>query len=358
MQKSLYNRLFPVPNFLSMPAFGIDISDETLRYVQLVETKNGVGLGKYGHKEIPSGIIDAGRIIDPAGLRSILASLLKEEGVRYARVSLPEEQAYIIKLSLPKEGLSSVREGVELTLEEYIPIPAQEAVFDYEIIGETKDSLDLQVAAMQANVANSYLSVFAEASLFVKSLEIEAQAISRAVIPKGEREPYMIVDFGEHRTGIFIVANEVVSFTSTLDFGGEVLSQMIQKSFDVSKEEAEKMKKHYGLQRNLGNKEIFPVLLNGISILRDEIVKHMLYWQTHTDEQGKKNSPIKKIFLCGGNANIVGLPDYFSVSMKTKVEIADVWTNIKDFSTEGVPDINSQEALSYVTALGLALGDF
>ena len=73
-------------------------------------------------------------------------------------------------------------------------------------------------------------------------------------------------------------------FTSTIYMGGVVLTNMIQKSFNVSLEEADKMKKEYGLQRNVANKEIFSVLLNSVSILRDEIQKHFLYCQNQKDE--------------------------------------------------------------------------
>jgi len=86
-------------------------------------------------------------------------------------------------------------------------------------------------------------------------------------------------------------------------------------------------------------------------------VKHFLYWHTHKDEEGKNNPPIKKIILCGGDSNLIGLSDYFSVSMKSRVEMANVWINI--VNTENyVPDINFKQALSFAAALGLALRDF
>ena len=126
---------------------------------------------------------------------------------------------------------------------------------------------------------------------------------------------------------------------------------------NISFEEAEKIKIEYGLQKNLENKEIFPILLNGASILRDEILKHFIYWHTHEDEDGVKNPVIQKILLCGGNSNLVGLSDYFRASMKTEVEIANVWTNIYDLNKD-TPMINSKEALSLATVIGLALNDF
>ena len=146
-------------------------------------------------------------------------------------------------------------------------------------------------------------------------------------------------------------------FSSTLDVGGVMLTKMIEKNFKISFEEAEKMKKKIGLERNLQNKEIFSVLLNIVSVLRDEIVKHFLYWHTHKDEEGKDHPIIKKIILCGGAANLIGLLEYLSISVKSKVETANVWTNIAN-TEKYIPEITLDHSLTFAAALGLALGDF
>ena len=351
-----FNRFFPVPKFLVMPSIGLDISDESLKYLELIKTKNGVQVGRYGKRAIPPGIIESGKIKNLKKLEEIFLALKNEIGLKSVRVSLPEEQVYLYKLRLEKLGVEHVRESIELTLEEHIPIRASEAIFDYEFINQDKQSLELQVAAIPTNVIESYLTIFKHTGINVQSFELEAQAISRAVIKNGDLETYMIIDFGEKRTGIFIVSRGVVMFTSTLDMGGAMLTDTIAKNFKISFEEAEKMKKKYGLERNTPNKELFSVLLNSVSVLRDDIVRHFLYWHTHKDEEGKNNPPIKKIILCGGDSNLTGISDYFSVSMKSSVELADVWVNIIN-TKNYIPDINFKQALSFAAALGLALRD-
>lgn len=350
-------RFFPLPKILSEPFFGIDISDESLKFVELVAGKNGLKVGRYGERSIPSGVIESGKIKDSKKMEEILSTLRKEEGVKAVRVSLPEEQVYLFALKLEKIGLKKVREGIELALEDHVPILAQDAIFDYELVSENAQNLEVQVTAIPKNIIENYLLIFEHSQIVVKSFELEAQAVSKAVIKKTDMETYMIVDFGKKRTGIFIVSKGIVVFTFTLDLGGVMLTNMIQKNFNISLEEAEKMKKDYGLERNTDNKEIFAVLLNSVSVLRDEIVKHFLYWHTHKDEEGKNNPPIKKIIFCGGDSNLIGLSDYISASMKSTVEMANVWTNISN--TENcIPEMSFKQSLAFATALGLALGDF
>lgn len=350
-------KFFPPPRYLMASSFGLDISDESLKFVELVPTKDGIKMGRYGERKIPTGIIESGKIKNPAKLKEVLYDLRKEEGIRFVRVSLPEEQVYLFPLRLEKKGLKNVREGIELALEDHVPIPAEDAIFDYDKVAEDEQSLEVEVAAIPKNVIDNYISVFRESFISIQSLELEAQAIARAVVRKGDMETYAIVDFGQTRTGIFIMSRGAVVFTSTLDIGGELLNNMIQKNFNVTKEEAEKMKRQYGLERNTENQEVFSVLLNSVSILRDEIVKHFIYWNTHKDEEGRDRPPIKKIILCGGDSNLIGLADYISVSMKTTVEMANVWTNIAE-TDKYIPEISFNKSLTFAAALGLALGDF
>ena len=66
---------------------------------------------------------------------------------------------------------------------------------------------------------------------------------------------------------------------------------------------------------------------------------------------------IEKIILCGGDANLLGLTDYLSASLKIPVERADIWTNI-DYRDGFIPEIEFNDSLRYATAVGLALGGF
>jgi type IV pilus assembly protein PilM len=357
MLKNLYNKFFPIPEFLSGHSFGLDISEESIKFTELTMTKDGIRLGRYGERAIPPGVIESGKIKDLKKMEEILISLKKEEKIKSVRVSLPEEQVYLFRIKLEKEGLEDTREGIEFSLEEHIPIPAQDVIFDYEILNEDSKDLYLQVAAIPKNIIENYLLALENSGILVSFFELEAQALVRAVIKKDDLETYMIVDFGKKRTGIAIVSSGVLMFTSTIDVGGVVLSNLIQKNLKISFEEAEKMKQQYGLSRDSKNKEIFSALLNGISVLGDEISKHFLFWNTNKEENNKDHPLIKKIILCGGDSNLIGLSDYLSASIKIKVETANVWVNISD-TEKYIPEINFEQSLSYATAIGLALGNF
>lgn len=352
-----YSRYFPTPSFLMMSSCAIDISDSSIKYGEIKATTQRLALNKYGQIKIPSGIVISGKIEKEKDLISILDNLRIKENLKFVRISLPEEQMYLFTTSIPKIDNLNLREIIALQIEEHIPLKAIDTTFDYNVVSEGDKNFLVEVSAIATATVESYLRVLKEASLVPLSFELEAQPIARSVISEDDKEPVMIVDFGNTRTGVSVAYNGRIFMTTTLDLGGANLTNMIAKNFSISFEEAEKMKKKYGLQRNTDNKEIFSVLLNGVSILRDEIDRHFIYWHTHKDEEGKENPPIEKIILCGGDSNLIGLVDYFSVSMKHKVEIANSWINILNIEKE-IPELDYKKSLSFTTALGLALADF
>lgn len=355
--KRLYNHHFPTPSYLTMNSFSIDISDRSIKYGELVATSHGLRLGKYGKEKIPVGVVVSGKIEKENELINALKKIKEKEKLHFIRVSLPEEQVYLFTLSLPKSNEEkNIREMILLQIEEHIPLKAPDAIFDYDITGEDNQNMSVEVVAISGAIMDDYLSVFEKVGLVPISFELDAQAIARAVIPRGDNSPVMVVDFGETRTGVSVSNNGRVVLATTLSIGGSDLTGMIAKNFSLSFEEAEKMKHKYGLNKVSKDQDIFPVVLNGISVLRDELNKQYSYWETHNTENNK-HEQISRIILCGGDANLAGLSDYMELSMKIKVENANVWVNILE-KENSIPDMPFDESLSYGTILGLSLGGY
>lgn len=354
--KQLYNYSFPTPSYLAMNSFAIDISDQSIKYGELLATPEGLRLGRFGKEKIPPGVVVSGKIEDQDQLVAILKQLKEKEHLDFVRVSLPEEQMYLFTLLLPKASEKELRDIILLQIEEHIPLKAVDTVFEYDIISTSDVNTLVLVSAIATSTVDGYLSSFEKAGLSPLSFELEAQAIARSVIPVDDKEPTMIVDFGDTRTGVSIVHDGKVFFTTTLDMGGVNLTNMISKNFTLPFEKAEEMKRSYGLDGISNIENIFPVILNEISVLRDELNKQYLYWKSH-DNCGISHDQINRIVLCGGDANLTGLSDYLEASMKIKVDHANAWVNISNMKN-GVPNMSFEESLGYVTVLGLALGGF
>ena len=103
-----------------------------------MEKKYFAGNNQHGpHKNLPE-------------LRKILINLKDEHNLDFVRVSLPEERAYLVKIDVPKVPESELRESIGFQLEEHVPIPADEAVFDYLAIKESKTKKEFLEVAVSA----------------------------------------------------------------------------------------------------------------------------------------------------------------------------------------------------------------
>ncbi len=351
-----FQNIFPTPSFLSMPGVGIDISDQSLKFVELKQSGTGLVLHRYGNERIPDGVVVSGKIQDRSKLESILRTLRQKNNFDFVRISMPEEQVYLFTLQVPVVG-EGLREAIELSLEEHVPISALDAIFDFDIIKKTAHDTLVDVSVISREIAESYMGVFKAAGFTPLSLELEAAAIARSVVRKGDTGTYLVMDMGERRTGVAIVSQNCVHFATTVDIGGATLTEIVAKSFSLSLEEAEQMKKDSGLLRTPQNRELFSTLLSPLSILRDEINKQYVYWHTHPDEAGNERPKIEKLILCGGDANLRGIVDYFSTSLRVPTEYANPWVNIQSLDSY-IPPLSFGESLSYTTALGLALRNF
>lgn len=356
--QSLVESLFPTPKFLRMPSVGLDISDKSIRFLGFRNERGGLRIDRYAERQLPPGIVEAGKIKDARKMKEALVALKEEYGLEFVRVSLPEEQAYLFEMRTPRVKKQDIKESVALQLEEYAPLKATEAVFDYELVRETSDSYILQVSAYPEPLAASYADIFLGSGLVPMSFEIEAQAIARAVTPKHNKGTSMIVDFGQTRSGIAIISEGIVVFASTVEIGGARITEAIAQKLSLSLVDAERLKREYGLvrERRNGKADIFPIVLSNVATLRDEINKHFVYWHTHRLGESGVRRPIEKIVLSGSGANLRGFPEYLARSMRVRVEVGDVWSNVAMPDTY-LPVITRRESLAYATAIGLALGD-
>lgn len=352
--KSL-SSIFPVPKYLTLSAVGLDISDRSIRVLGLTETRHGPEVFMYAEERIEEGALSQGKIINPELFKKALKNLKDKYDFRFVRVSLPEEQVYLFTLEMPKIDPSEIRTSIELQLEDHILISSAEAYMDYELILETDKTYIMQVAAIPTDVADQYFSVFEELDVVPISFELESQALARAVIPKNNNECYMLVDYGNSRTGISFIQDGKVVYTTTVPLGGNDQTIKIQNAKNINHEEAERLKRSSGLLVVSGDDSVYDIILPSVSALRGEVYKHFIYWNTHKEEGKIVHKPVTKILLCGGTSNLPGLTDYLCASMQMTVEIANAWVNVTDFSNY-IPPINKEESLAYATAIGLAMG--
>ena len=382
-------------------AFGLDISDLSLKIVKLKKRGNFFTLSSYGKEEIEPGIIKRGEIKDEKKLAEIIReSIKKVRGEKlktnYVVASLPEEKAFLQVIQMPRLPEEDLKSAVIYEAENYIPTPLEEVYLDYQIVPpiyDHLDHLDILIAALPKKTVDPYLSALKLAGFVPKVLEIESMAIARALIKGGATtQPILLIDLGATRTSFIIFSGQSLRFTTSIPVSSTSFTEIISKNLGVTLAEAERLKIKYGLEEkikiNIGDEKtnikkergkIFEALIPALIDLVQQIKRYLDYYQTHASHEhlppttfqknnSNKHKPqkvvgglppdgkgISKIYLCGGGANLKGLCELLSLELKIPVEMGNPWVNILIKEKKEVPELSYEESLKYTTALGLAL---
>jgi type IV pilus assembly protein PilM len=351
-------------NFLKQDAFGIDLSDFSVKMARLKKDGEEIFLDNYCRCEIPSGLIEYGEIKEVDELAELIKKIFltakgKSIKTRNCIASLPETEAFIQLLKLPKMKDGEIAEAVKWETENNIPLSINEVYFDWQVIQPVKKDLEhthVLVAAISKKQVDPYLAVFKKAGLNPLVFEVESIATARSLIRGGfSSEPVMIVDFGARRTSFIIFSGSAVQFTASSPISNFSLINDIAQFFDVSEEEARKLKIEIGLDRSREDGRVFEALKPGLEELVGKAKNYMDFYRTHGLPDHSETMNISKIILCGGGANLAGLAAFLENELTVSVELGNPWVNILKGSPGKIPELPYDQSIGYATVLGLAL---
>lgn len=348
--------LFPPPSFLTMPAAGIDVSDTSIKYLDAQYTTAGLVPRVFDSMRLPRGIVVDGVVENPQQLAEALTEVRGKNDRHFANVSLPEELAYLYTLEVPTAHRpKDILQVIEFSLNEQVPIPARDAVFNYDVVRRIGDVTEISVAVVPKAVVEGYRAAFEAAGFVVKHFELEAQSVVRSVVPLDTHGVSMVIDFGRNRTGITIARGQIPLFSTTVKVGGNALTEAIMQNYGVSEEEADRLKRTEGIA-DCRDAQLCSQLIDITKELIDEIRRHYRYWDTRRSEEGEKIAPIERIFLCGGAVGLKGLPEYVASTLHVPVRVGNIWNNMFDINAH-IPDVTRTISWQYTTAAGLLLHD-
>ena len=352
---------------LKPEAFGMDISDLSLKIIKLKRKRGSLGLSSFLKEPIPSGIIKKGKIEDQEKLVKIIKnSLRKVKGeklnTKYVVASLPEEESFLQVIKMPIMKEEELKEAVKFEAENYIPLAINTVCLDFQVIPSLHKRIDhfnVLIAALPKKIIDSYVSCFKEAGLQVMALEIESSAITRALV-KNEISPFpiMMIDLGANSTSFIIFQGSSLRFTSSIAVSAQEFTRAISRTLEVKEKEAVRLKLKYGLQKEKEEGvQVFEALIPALTDLTEQIKRHLNFYHTHASQENlpTEEKQVKKILLCGGGSNLKGLVEFLSLELKIPVELGNPWTNILKEPLKEVPELPFEKSLSYATTLGLAL---
>ncbi|PIP73056.1 MAG: hypothetical protein COW88_03240 [Candidatus Lloydbacteria bacterium CG22_combo_CG10-13_8_21_14_all_47_15] len=340
MKYSFPQTFFPPPAFLAMRAAGIAISESDITLINLFSTRRGIDVASFESWSLPDGSISDGSVAAPELVQEALRHFHVKENVGFARIAIPEAASYLVRLLVPVGTDAAIRAYLTEHLEEHVPLRPENALFDYIIISVLENTADILLSVASRQVVDSYLGSFAGTNIIPLSVEIDIQAIARAVVPAYETDAVAIVDIGRFRTIIAIVADGFVRFATTTDIG----SIHVESAHQVKeKKNADVAQKRMEALRAFGEE------------LGAEVDRHLLYWKTH--RKGDEERDLERIIVSGTEMAEPDVFDHIVHYLPLHPTLANPWQNVL-FRGRKIPPMTRRESFKYTTAIGLALSSF
>jgi Tfp pilus assembly PilM family ATPase len=351
-KKSWVRSAFPVPRSLILSDVSLDVSDGTLRYFEFARSRGRLRPRSWGASPFPRIHIGASDEKLKAEAIAALSAWSKERKVRAIRAVIHEDEAYVFKVTMPTADPAEIRPAIEALLEENVPIPPSDAIFEYDIIacdpklGETTAA----VTVLSQKSVSEYLDLFGAAGLDAISLDTESRSLARALFAQSDTGVHAVLAIAERHSIVFIVERGSVVFSSSLEVGSRDLDRAIAKTLGLGEEEARKLKDEKAFAEEGGDMKLFEAMLPVFSTIRDELSKVIVFWKAQAKKE-RDFKDIEDVVLTGSDSLIVGFSRYVSLTSKTSAKIASVWTNVLS-TDEALPMIAKNESLDYGAVIG------
>jgi type IV pilus assembly protein PilM len=337
--------------------FGIDLSDLSVKILQLEKEGNIEKIRSFAAEDIPAGLIEDGKIIDKDKVAEIIHAAVKKAGPKKIRTnkvicSLPESKAFLRIISIPKMDEKEAGEAIKWEMEANIPLPIDQVCFDWQFLeGDEKGKQSVLTAAVAKDIIDDSVDVLRKSGLEVYGLEVESIASARSLVSQEKEKKdgvVLIVDLGAQRTSFIMVVKGSPYFTSSIPFSSESINDAISKGLNLDSIEAEKAKIAHGIESENEN-PIYGVVKSLLENLVQEIEKTADFY----GELSQEKTEIEKIVLCGGGSNMKGLVPFLTKRLGREVELGNPWINLK--MGRNLPIIDRESASRYATVIGLAL---
>jgi type IV pilus assembly protein PilM len=323
-------------------------------------------------EELEHGIVIAGELREPDALATALRSFFKKHKLpkRGVRLGIANNRIgvrifEIAGIEDPKQLANAIR----FRAQEALPIPIEEAVLDYRVLGESRDDegvLTMRVLLVVAyrDLIDRYVGACRKAGINLVGIDLEAFALLRSLAAPPETdadEPeaaLVAVSVGHERSTFAVSDGELCEFTRVLDWGGGALNVAIARELDLTPSAAEPIKRALSLgpaPRELpeGITEeaaatAREAMRRQVQTFARELVSSLQFYQNQPGSLG-----IGEIVLTGGTAHLEGLAEELQRLIGVRVRVGDPLARVAVSRRVKEPD----QVGSLAIAIGLGIED-
>ncbi|ANB57420.1 type IV pilus assembly [Anoxybacillus sp. B7M1] len=252
------------------------IKDHVIRYVE-AKPSDPFSIHKWGERELPSGLIQDGKIQDEETLEMILEECVQEWKLKNRRIRfvVPDAVAVIRRIFLPHDlQEDEIRGYLFMELGTTIHLPFEDPVFDFTILEHTDEKWTILLFAAPEELVAHYARLLEKVKLQPIAADVSPLCVYRlfyAADQVEENDHLLIVQMDETAVNVSAFHRHIPIFMRQLLFepleeaasaSPVHIEEMFQPFEDVYKE-IERVMSFYHFSIQQGKEQINRLLLTG-----------------------------------------------------------------------------------------------
>jgi type IV pilus assembly protein PilM len=360
---------------------GLDIGSTAVRAAELsAGTQPTVVRAAQG--PLAPGAVENGEVRDPLAVSDALRELWKRGGFSSGQVWLGvgNQRVIVREIALPFLPEKELKASLSLQVQEFIPMPVDEAVLDYDPIGEFEQDdrkmLRMLLVAAQRAMVDQVVQAVAGAGLEPMGLDLIPFALVRAVgtpdvsmdLEEGGEEA--IIDIGAHVTNIVVHERGDTRFVRILPSGGRDVTTAIARAAGVDDAVAERLKRGEEIEGSVeappeatdGSdgatapeaaaprpQQVRQVALQRAAAFVDEVRSSLEFYTAQARE-----ARIARVLVTGGGSKLDGLIDLMRQRIPVPVDPGRVFQHVPSELEESDEAMAAAEPF-FAVSVGLAI---
>jgi len=364
------------------PPVGLDIGTDHVRAAVLKSSPGAPTLASYALVDVPMGAVVDGDIVDPSAVSSAIRELWRQPGIKGRDVvtGISNQKVVVRLIDLPFMEREELQGAIQYQAQDYIPIPIEDAILDFQIIGDymtpsDEHMMEVLLVAAQRDTVEATVAAVEGAGLRLASIDVTSFALVRSTLgsglnvfsedEEGPGEAVAVIHIGSGLTNIVVVEKGVPRFTRVSSLSGNQFTQAISNVLNLTFDDAERLKIRAGLpdinaqaapQPAADDTDAHHVQTAQDALEREvnkfiaEVRRSLDYYLTQTTQA----RTIRRIYLTGSSAQLAHLDIYLEKGLQAEVVLSDPLRFIQVGSSARA--LAEEDRMGAAPAIGLALG--
>ena len=228
-------------------AVGMDIDRGAIKAVQVSKGGGDYTLQHVGYRRLPPGTITKGEVAD----HDLLAAEIGEFWATHdfkgksAVLGLSNQKVVARLLDFPRMDPEDLKSAIGFEAQDHIPMPIDEAVLDYVVLGpqeEGSDTDQILIVAAQRDMVSRFTSAVRTAGIRPVGVDVKALSLMRSTLPETlfDEGATLLLDVGTEITNLAISQGGTPTLTRFIIGGSDQFVQTIAEVAGIEEEDAER----------------------------------------------------------------------------------------------------------------------